>query len=332
MQISEISLNLYSFGYSAGFIHDPKSNFLPISLEELIKKSKNLGLGGIEFPFDRFFSYANLSEGIELLINMRHKNINYFLDFEKFDTSYLEKVIPILSKNNVNIARIKMDQMGKTIYGGNRFKSHSFGEEKKGFIKKLKRISRSLKEYNFILAIENHQDLHSKELVEIIDDVDSDFIGINWDVGNSISCLDTPDSFYARTKDFIRNVHLKDYKVYESEEGIRLVRCPIGDGYVNFERILKLIDENKRINSYSIELGAQITRECFIKDETYWKAFRSHPINKSEYFEFVNAISLKNGSSLSPYEKGFDKDALLQSEDEEVKKSAKNLSKLINLV
>ena len=37
-------------------------------------------------------------------------------------------------------------------------------------------------------------------LVGVIQSIDPNHLGINWDVGNSISCLDTVDSFYQNTK------------------------------------------------------------------------------------------------------------------------------------
>jgi Xylose isomerase-like TIM barrel. len=261
MKIGDLSLNLYSFGYSSGFIEDTKNKFKKISLEELVEKSKKLHLGGIEFPFDRFFTLENLHEGIEFLNELDKKNVNFYLDLEHFDIHYMEKIIPTLSKIGISSARIKMDQYGKTIYGGNRYLSGSFQEAKEDFIEKLSSISHCLKEYSFTLAIENHQDLSSTELVQIIESLDTYYLGINWDIGNSISCLDTPESFYKNTKHLIKNVHLKDYQVFDSEKGIRLVRCPIGEGYVDFSEYLKLIYNNQSIKSYSIELGAQITRE-----------------------------------------------------------------------
>ena len=61
------------------------------------------------------------------------------------------------------------------------------------------------------LAIENHQDFHSSELVEISKSISEELIGVTWDVGNSIAVADSPDSFYNTVTCLIRNVHLKDY-------------------------------------------------------------------------------------------------------------------------
>ena len=67
MEIKNISLNMYSFGYAAGFLGgNEQLDESYFSLEDLIKKSRELGLAGIEFPFDRYFGENNFSEGIDL--------------------------------------------------------------------------------------------------------------------------------------------------------------------------------------------------------------------------------------------------------------------------
>ena len=187
MEIKNISLNMYSFGYSAGFIRPDKAFEKVITLEELIKESRKLGLAGIEFPFDRYFDKHCYAEGVNFLKKLSQENVKFFLDFENLNVDLLKKVIPELASLGIRVSRIKMDQTRKTIYGGNRHMMVNFEETKKVFISKLKNLASLLKEYDFTLAIENHQDLHSLELMDIIQSIDPNHLGINWDVGNSIS-------------------------------------------------------------------------------------------------------------------------------------------------
>ena len=328
MDIKEISLNMYSYGYSAGFIETNEPRDRLFSLESLIQESQNLGLAGIEFPFDRYFTERNLSSAVTFLRDLIEKKIKFFLDFENFDPGFLIKIIPILASMEIDVARIKMDQSGKTIYGGNRFMMTNFDETKELFISKLQKINPYLKEYNFTLAIENHQDLHSKELMEIIEKVNTEHLGINWDVGNSISCIDSPDSFYQNTREFIRNVHLKDYKVFRSEEGIRLVRCPIGSDYVDYKKIFNLLDINNEIETFSVELGAQISRECLLNKKSYWDAYSHLPLSKKSFLDYVNSIISEETKSYSCYELGLDNQQLFQSELDDVYTSVVNLNSL----
>ena len=58
LNISNIYLSIYSFGYSAGFIKNNhiKNQFDNIfHIDDLISLTTELGLGGIEIPLDRYF-------------------------------------------------------------------------------------------------------------------------------------------------------------------------------------------------------------------------------------------------------------------------------------
>ena len=192
-----------------------------------------------------------------------------------------------------------MDQIGTTIYGGNRYLSTTFQRAVDKFKINIEKLFPTLKEYDVAMAIENHQDFNSLELLDIANSFDPALIGITWDIGNSLAVGDTINSFYTNTSHLIKNVHLKDYKVFHSTNGIRLVRCPLGDGIVDY------IDLFKKLSSHnvnmSIELGAQITRECNINKLDYWKHLSKIDLNKKEYLEFINKVALSSKKSITKY-------------------------------
>ena len=264
MDLSKINLNYYSFGYSTGLINDNRNNSMnpTISIDKLVEVAVDNGLGGIEFPIDRI-----KNKDIDIFLKkLADNNINFFIDFENFDIEYISNMIPILHKNNMNKARIKMSNF----FGGNRYLINDFDLYVEKFILDLKSILPILEKYNFKLLIENHQDLNSFEIIDIIEKVSTKYIGVNWDIGNSIAKLETPEQFFENTKKYIGNIHLKDYVLIESDNGFLLKRCPIGEGFVNFEYILSKIEEEIGDTSMSIELGAQITRESHYKRKEYW--------------------------------------------------------------
>src|SRR3954469_25171966 len=80
------------------------------------------------------------------------------------------------------------------------------------------------------LAIENHQDLTSDELIAIADE--SSGVGLVLDTGNPFAVGGAPLALVGRAGARIPRVHLKDYLAQFTPEGYRLVRCPIGDGCV----------------------------------------------------------------------------------------------------
>ena len=324
ININNISLNYYSFGFYGGLISNSSRSEPILDINQLASLAQKHNLGGIEIPFDRFYDHDAIKEGIETIEKILNNGLSVFIDLETFDVNYINSLLPMLSRIDIDIVRVKMDQIGSTIYGGNRYMSPTFNASVEKFQKKISKLMPALDKFGVALAIENHQDFHSLELVDIANKFNSDLIGITWDVGNSLAVGDTIDSFYANAGHLIKNVHLKDYKVFKSTRGIRLVRCPLGDGIVNYADLfsnLALLDVNM-----SIELGAQITRECDINENCYWENLSDIDLNKKDYMEFINNVAIKSSNCLSNYEKGLSNNALIKSELKEFEISVENFN------
>jgi len=328
MNLKNISLNIYSFGYYAGFINDPNRTQKTLDIDGLVHLAKKYELGGVEFPFDHFYNIDEISQGIENIKEIQAGGLSVFIDLEKTDVEYIVQLLPYLSSINIEVVRIKMDQIGRTIYGGNRYTSGTFDKAVKEFKQQLSDLLPTLKKHKVVLAIENHQDLHSTELVEISSSISQKFIGVTWDVGNSLSMADSPDSFYKNTKHIIKNVHLKDYKVCESEAGVQLLRCPLGEGYVNYKNVLKKLTKNQGIVNMSIEIGAQNPRECDIDNKLYWKSLSNIKIDKSGYLDFVGRHVI---SECLKHKKIVEKD-IIKNELQELERSVHNLKQILGEV
>ncbi len=325
MNLKNISLNIYSFGYYAGFINDPNRKQKTLGIDGLVHLAKKYELGGIEFPFDHFYNIDDIGQGIEKIKEIQSSGLSVFIDLEKTNVEYIVQLLPYLSSVDIDVVRIKMDQIGRTIYGGNRYISDTFDKAVKEFKRQLSDLLPTLKKYKVALAIENHQDLHSTELVEISKSISEKLIVITWDIGNSISMADSPDSFYNKTKHIIKNVHLKDYKVCKSEVGMQLVRCPLGEGYVDYKNVLKKLTKNQGIVNMSIELGAQNPRECDINNKLYWKSLSNIKIDKSEYLDFVTQYTT---SECLKHKKIVEKD-IIKNELQELERSVHNLKQIL---
>ena len=330
MELKNITLNFYSFGYYGGLITDVDRSVAILGIDELVKLAKKYGLGGVEIPLDRFYSLNQIEKAVEKIEQIQNKNFSVFIDLENTNLDYISRLVPHLPALGITSIRIKMDQIGKTIYGGNRYLSETFDKAVQEFKQQLIILLPSLEKYNISLAIENHQDFHSSELVELSKTISNELIGVTWDIGNSISVLDTPETFYDNTHHIIKNVHLKDYKVYKSKLGFSLVRCPLGDGYVDYHEILKKISNNGNIINMSIELGAQSPRQCDIDNQMYWEKFSDIPIDKEYYLTFVNEVVDKDSASYSKSEKT--EDEMIEGELNDIEKSVNNLKQILKKI
>ncbi|MEP6915916.1 MAG: sugar phosphate isomerase/epimerase family protein [Acidobacteriota bacterium] len=131
------------------------------------------------------------------------------------------------------------------------------------------------------LAIENHQDLGSEELVAIAEEA-GDNVGVVLDTGNPFAVGEDPVAFTRRAAHRIRHVHLKDYVAQFTGEGYRLIRCAIGDGSVPLQEIARELAQEV---TASIEPGALEARHIRAFAPDWWTGYPPR-----EAGEFATAI------------------------------------------
>jgi sugar phosphate isomerase/epimerase len=133
----------------------------------------------------------------------------------------------------------------------------------------LKREAPRAADAGLVLAIENHQDLGSEELVAIVEEAGEN-VGIVLDTGNPFAVGEDPVAFARRAAHRVRHVHLKDYIAQITDEGYRLVRCAIGDGCVPFRAIAAVLEEEI---TASLEPGALEVRHIRLFTPEWWAGY-----------------------------------------------------------
>tara|TARA_Y100001970_G_scaffold289849_1_gene421470 strand:+ start:1613 stop:2590 length:978 start_codon:yes stop_codon:yes gene_type:complete len=324
LSINNLALNTSSLGYTLGYKknHIYKKNSKPFKITQLIINLRKLGFAGIEFPYYRFYSNDRNLEKIKK--SLKKENLFCIIDSEKvLDLKDLYKLVHVAKKLNSNIIRIKASE----ILSAERWKKRSWRLYIEKVILKLKKIKKLLKKNKLKIAIENHQDFDSYELLYIVKKVGKDVIGINFDIGNALATCEEPIDFAKRIYPYIVNVHIKDYKIGKSKNGILLSRCWIGSGYVDMRKILYFLKKNCPNITYSLELGALDPREILGKKKHFWKTFKHNIINKKFFYSNMEKVSVKLKDT--PWQKKLNKTKIINYEKSEIKKSLNYLKKFL---
>jgi sugar phosphate isomerase/epimerase len=178
-----------------------------------------------------------------------------------------------------------------------------------------------------MLAIENHQDFGSAELVAFCEETRG--IGICFDAGNTFPVAEAPMDFYARVAPYVRHVHLKDYRVQFTDEGYRLVRCAIGDGAVPIAEMLGLFSAQHDHLTAVLEPGALEARHVRLLTPEWWRGYA--PKSAEDFARCLAAARVnhlpENADFRTPWEKGDDAE-LVDFELAMIRRSAANMRAL----
>lgn len=327
MNLKDVALSIYSFGYAAGFITDRRAEAAPprVSIDNVADIAEKYGLGGIEFPADRYFK-PDEGERLDRFIGqLNDRGLGAAVDLENFEPAYVGALLPVLRRRGLTFARIKMSGF----YGGNRYREPTFADQLADFIGKLRGLLPQLRNNGVKLLIENHQDLGADDLIRIVGETSADCVGINWDVGNSLAVLDTPATFLDKAGGMIGNVHLKDYRLFRCKDGFRFSRCALGEGVVDFAALLPKLKERHGAFPMAIELGAQVSRQADVFARPYWEAYRPFAVEeKLEFFSFLDRHLESGDGWKSTWEQARPGGEIVASEMSELDLSVKFLTAL----
>jgi len=121
----------------------------------------------------------------------------------------------------------------------------------------LKGLAPLLKKYRVRLALENHEYETSGELVQVIRQVNSPWIGLHYDFGNSMMAWEEPLTAAKNMAPYTYTTHFKDHIVIpcpEDEYGYVVCGVPAGEGHINLKECLKVILDQAPIERLNVEM------------------------------------------------------------------------------
>ncbi len=120
-------------------------------------------------------------------------------------------------------------------------------------IENFKRLAEVAEKAGVPLALENHEDLTSAEVVHILDAVDSPFIRACLDNGNALSVCEDPVDCTRTLAPYVANCHLKDWVItWDNGKPIRR-SCPFGEGHGRVAEVTNILRQTNPDMPITIE-------------------------------------------------------------------------------
>jgi len=128
-------------------------------------------------------------------------------------------------------------------------KGKSVADQINGGIATLREVSKMAQDHEVAVTIHTSH-FTADEYVQIMESVDSPYVGLCLDTANSFLVLQDPVEFAKRVAPWVKSTHLKDSCIYLQPEGAHwLGGCPLGRGSVDLPAIVELLYKaNPEIN------------------------------------------------------------------------------------
>jgi 3-oxoisoapionate decarboxylase len=135
------------------------------------------------------------------------------------------------------------------------------------------------------IAIENHAgDMHSTELVRLIEAAGRDYVGVNLDSGNACWTLEDPIDSLETLGPLAITTSLRDSAIWKTERGARVQWTAMGDGDIDLHAYFARFAELCPGIPVHIETISGGSREFAYLQPDFWKAWPEMPAKRFAQF------------------------------------------------
>lgn len=123
----------------------------------------------------------------------------------------------------------------------------------------LKRAAEVAAAHDVTLALENHIDFTSHDVLRLLEEVNSDSLRVNFDTGNTIRLFEDPVEAAARLAPYTVSTHTKDIATRvrggsPSENFTWWPSCPVGEGVIDMPGVVRALHEGGFDGCLSVEI------------------------------------------------------------------------------
>ncbi len=140
-------------------------------------------------------------------------------------------------------------------------------------IKILREVRSQVMDAGIKIAIENHKDLHAWQTRQVIETAGKEFVGSYLDTGNPVFVAENPFTTLEQLGPYALTFHLRDSVVYEQPDGIAVQWVPLGEGTVNFPKLLARAAElmSPQVHVYCKPITARPPVVLPVYSDEFWK-------------------------------------------------------------
>lgn len=146
-----------------------------------------------------------------------------------------------------------------------------FLDFRKQSILRLQLAEPIVRKHGMKLAIENHKDFRTDEMLAFLKNVSSEHVGICVDTGNNIALLNDAMEMVKAFAPFAFSCHLKDMGVEPCADGFLLSEVPLGTGLLDLKGMVQVLRKANPQIQFSLEMITRDPLRIPCLTDLYWE-------------------------------------------------------------
>ncbi len=268
----KIGIDSYCYHRFFGEVYpDQEPPTKPMTMMDFLKRAKELEVDGVSlescfFPSfdDQFLAElkAQLDDyGFERVYAWGHPDgLERGSNKEAYDDMIAN--IPHAKAIGADVMRV----VGSSLM----FRHEPHGPQIEALISLFKEAVKVAEKYGVKLAVENHIDFTSDEILTLLKGVNSEYLGLNFDTGNFLRLLDDPVIGMEKLAPYVYATHVKDLlpdKNASPKDWFFFAGVPVGRGLINNQKLAELLTNANFKGFMAVEIDHPHTDWVGLEDE-----------------------------------------------------------------
>ncbi len=233
-----------------------------MNIFDFIRYTWELGLDGVEIniiPDHNLHPELGCLDGDDdVYLRRVRQAIEYYGLYCEIDTRLTE---PTLLQRTLRIAHKLNADVIRTYINKGEYSQKSMSQA----VEDIKSVVPFLKKYRIKLGIENHEYETSDEIIDIIKEIDSSWVGAHCDIGNAMMAWEDPVEAVRKLAPYTFSTHFKDHIICLHDDTPVVTGVPVGEGSIDTEECFRILVEDSMVTRINIET-------CFPYSSTFDRA------------------------------------------------------------
>lgn len=199
-------------------------------------------------------------------------------------------------------------------------------------INALRSMRSQIEDAGMKFAVENHAgDMRSEEVLAIVETVGADICGVMLDPGNSVWAMENPMHQLEKLGRHVLCTSVRDYKIWESENGATFQWTALGEGTMDFQLYTRRMSELCPGVQLHIETVSNRQNEIPFLTDDFWEGYPD--LKAADLLDFQKMLRTGERIDVVSAPDGVDKNTFARElQQEELKKSIDYLRNNCDLI
>jgi 3-oxoisoapionate decarboxylase len=233
-------LGLETFSYHLAFAYGKMDIF------KFIERTAELGLNGVQINVegDDLAHLGSDDPGFLREVKAAIDQLGLFVEIDTCGTSpnNLSRILNICNALGSNTMRV-FSSIGGEVQ-----------KELKQAVIDFKQVVPLCNDYGIKIAYENHEFETAREIMDVVNEVNSDAIGTHIDVGNSMMLWEEPLDAIKTMAPKAVSSHFKDHLVVMLGKQAMIIGVPLGKGNIDLVECYRILDQESPLKRLNIEV------------------------------------------------------------------------------